>query len=212
MNILSIIIFYVINEFLDEKLVKKNCQWIYVSHDPLSEDDIENFIDRIINHKSPEISIKFEPFILHVCCRNLDAAKLMLEKAVASGYRNSGLSLGSSKIILAVRSTQNLEIPIVVGGNLLVDKKYLRCICGLVGEKFSENFERIDRFLTNIESCLDLNTQERPKSKKELKALERLNKKLMYDKLKSNGVLTRLDEKESGHESDNSFEEIENLF
>lgn len=63
-----------------------------------------------------------------------------------------------------------------------------------------------------MESCFDLNTQERPKSKKELRALERLNKKLMYDKLKSNGVLTRLDEKESGHESDNSFEEIDNLF
>ena len=70
--------------------------------------------------KFEQIFLKFEPFILHVCCRNLTFAKMMvnkfqilkhfhnfnklyflkLEQCIASGYRNSGISLGSSKAIL----------------------------------------------------------------------------------------------------------------
>jgi hypothetical protein len=67
----------------------------------------------------------------------------LLEQCIASGYRNSGISLGSSKIIVvkmkcllfkkwykiirkkiikkAVRSTQNIECPVTVSGKLIVD-------------------------------------------------------------------------------------------
>ena len=47
-----------------------------------------------------QIFLKFEPFILRVCCRSLNHAKAMLDQSTASGYRNSGISFGSSKIIL----------------------------------------------------------------------------------------------------------------
>jgi len=67
----------------------------------------------------------------------------MLYQATASGYRNSGISFGTTKIILvkfwfffvskkletqinlkkAVRSTQNLEMPVSDAGKIIVDRQ-----------------------------------------------------------------------------------------
>ena len=50
------------------------------------------------------ITLKFEPFILHVQCRNTEAAKRLHTISLEAGYRNSGITLGKSgKVTLAVR-------------------------------------------------------------------------------------------------------------
>lgn len=46
-----------------------------------------------------------------------------MDQAIESGFRNSGISIGAGKIIIAVRSTQFLECPISRNGDLLVDEK-----------------------------------------------------------------------------------------
>ena len=84
----------------------------------------------------------------------------------------------------------------------------------LANEKFQENFERIERFYKNIEPCLNPEKIEKTKSKKELKAEQRLNKKIMFENLKSTGQLKkqeRIDSEDSDkHES--CLDEIDNLF
>lgn len=57
--------------------------------------------------------------------------------------------------------------------------------------------------------------EEKKKTKKELKADERLNKKLMYAKLKSTGILTSSEhnsDKKIFKDTENFSEEIDNLF
>ena len=50
------------------------------------------------------ITLKFEPFILHVQCRDTEAAKRLHTISLEAGYRNSGITLGKSgKVTLAVR-------------------------------------------------------------------------------------------------------------
>ncbi len=64
----------------DDVHVKKNCQWLKVTHDPLSDTDISDFVDMVERDqtKYDQIFLKFEPFILHVCCRDLRYAKIMV--------------------------------------------------------------------------------------------------------------------------------------
>ena len=66
----------------------------------------------------------------------------MLQAAVSCGYRNSGLSIGK-KIILAVRSTQGLEVPIGIDGRILVEEKYLEFLIEQANVKMKLNCERI---------------------------------------------------------------------
>jgi tRNA wybutosine-synthesizing protein 3 len=69
--------------------------------------------------------------------------------SIESGFRNSGLTLGKSgKIVLAVRSTHGLEVPLTdsESGQLLIDKKYLNFVIKLANEKLNENLKRINIF------------------------------------------------------------------
>ena len=54
-------------------------------------------------------------------CRDVDAAKRLLQAALAAGFRESGLVLKPEKVMLAIRTTANsLELPLHLGGRQLV--------------------------------------------------------------------------------------------
>ncbi|XP_075224993.1 tRNA wybutosine-synthesizing protein 3 homolog isoform X2 [Lycorma delicatula] len=104
------------NNYEKEKR-KQNCKWIYSRHDLIDSDILISHIDP----SEGELVLKFEPFILHVQCRTLEAAKIVQKCALESGFRNSGIVVGQhGKITLAVRSTHSLEVPLSNKGKLLV--------------------------------------------------------------------------------------------
>ncbi|CAM2699685.1 unnamed protein product [Rotaria socialis] len=103
------------------------------------------------------VSIKFEAFILHVICRTLECAKVLLNIALECGYRNSGLVISNQgKITLAIRSTHVLEVPLVIGGNLAVDQNYITQIVSIANEKMTANKTKIDKFSLCIENKLNI--------------------------------------------------------
>ena len=60
---------------------KSGCQWLLVSHDPVDPDSAWQRLAEELDAESEgrrdqgAVVIKFEPFILHVQCRNLEVAK-----------------------------------------------------------------------------------------------------------------------------------------
>ena len=65
-----------------------------------------------------------------------------------AGYRNTGLTLGKSgKIVLAVRSTHGLEVPLTdSSGRLLVDERYIKFVTEQANTKLLENENRIKKY------------------------------------------------------------------
>lgn len=98
--------------------------------------------------RSPQLIFKHEPFIMHVVCRDLDAAKELLQWGIASGFRESGVVLGNKKIMCAIRTTANaLEIPLgrlPADQPLLVTDEYLQWIVDIANEKFHANQRKTD--------------------------------------------------------------------
>ena len=77
---------------------------------PLPADGSSSSSDRVV-------SLKVEPAILHVQCRDSASARKLLALALQSGFRESGLVLSesSAKVMLAIRTTSNcLEMPIAL--------------------------------------------------------------------------------------------------
>jgi len=133
--------------FISAENVKKGCQWILVKHDKVTEED-EPW-QKVINRKVREgiLTLKFEPFILHVQCRGIDAAKRLLQLANESGFRNSGFTFGKAgKVVLAIRSTHGLQVPLSdESGTLLVDEKYVQFVVDLANSKLDCNSEKIKK-------------------------------------------------------------------
>lgn len=94
---------------------------------------------------------KFEPFVLHVQCKDLESGQLMLKTALISGFKNSGIVIGKkANVIVAVRSAQSLEVPLVHNGELMVSDQYIKFLVDVANKKMEENQIRIDRFFTNL--------------------------------------------------------------
>ena len=157
--------------------------WVFVSHyafklldtdtfDVVS-DGIEEEVTRnnrlfgesriVFENEMPEISnelqlvsLKFEPFILHVKCSSLESAQKLLQIALQSGYANSGLVVGSKNIMVQIKSPLKLDIPIGYFDkttdtfHLIVSAVYLRFLIKLGHKKLTENTMRMEILLNNL--------------------------------------------------------------
>ncbi|PKU40005.1 trna wybutosine-synthesizing protein 3 hypothetical protein [Limosa lapponica baueri] len=76
--------------------------------------------------------------------------------AIDSGFRNSGISVGrGGKIMMAVRSTHCLEVPLSHKGKLMVSEEYIEFLIHVANQKMEENMRRIDRFHKHLELALE---------------------------------------------------------
>ncbi|XP_062373332.1 tRNA wybutosine-synthesizing protein 3 homolog isoform X4 [Sardina pilchardus] len=79
------------------KVQKQNCSWLFVTHQKCEVADVVLGLQKA----SGNAVFKFEPFVLHVQCKDIESAKILHSVAVNSGFRNSGVSIGKrGKIIM----------------------------------------------------------------------------------------------------------------
>ncbi|XP_066049140.1 tRNA wybutosine-synthesizing protein 3 homolog isoform X2 [Chamaea fasciata] len=120
---------------------KKNCTWLLMT---------------ALEKATGDAVFKFEPFVLHVLCRELQDAQLLHSVAIDSGFRNSGITVGrGGKITMAVRSTHCLEVPLSHKGRLMVSEEYIEFLVHVANQKMEENIRRIDRFHKGLELALE---------------------------------------------------------
>ncbi|XP_009318945.1 PREDICTED: tRNA wybutosine-synthesizing protein 3 homolog [Pygoscelis adeliae] len=133
------------------EIQKKNCTWLMVTHEMCVKDDVMTALGKATG----DVVLKFEPFVLHVLCQELQDAQLLHSVAIDSGFRNSGITVGrGGKIMMAVRSTHCLEVPLSHKGKLMVSEEYIEFLIHVANRKMEENTRRIDRFYKCLELAL----------------------------------------------------------
>ncbi|OUM54909.1 hypothetical protein BVG19_g4360 [[Candida] boidinii] len=100
------------------------------------------------------ILFKYEPLILHVKCRNFEAAKLLFTTAMECGYRESGIGANN---IVAIRTSIRLDVPI---GYLdeskeelvsIVSEDYLDLMTIMSLDRFKENSRKLNQLYESID-------------------------------------------------------------
>ncbi|RKP35461.1 tRNA wybutosine-synthesizing protein [Dimargaris cristalligena] len=188
---------------------RKEGQWLMVSHSPATLDtpelDVANYIfgghldDASVtaNNASPPphsmdrlATFKFEPLIIHIQARTLQAAKRLLDLAIDCGFRNSGLKVSDKRYMIAVRSSLKIDAPIATvatpelsatgsspydqSGLLLyplVSQEYLRILLHLSNAKFLENQVDMDNFECAFSRPV---TKDQPETKEERRIRKRM--------------------------------------
>ncbi len=131
------------------KAEKRGCKWISVSHETVLAKDIWDAVkkeeeEECADNDGPAIHFKFEPFILHLQCRTIELAKRVHTLCLEAGFRNTGLTVGKSgKLVLAVRSSHGLELPLSDRqGRVLVSREYVTALVEAANAKLAENAKR----------------------------------------------------------------------
>ncbi|KAL8561218.1 hypothetical protein ACOMHN_024475 [Nucella lapillus] len=134
------------------EIQKQGCHWLYVTHEEACLDSVKACLQKV----KGAATFKFEPLVMHIQVRTLETAQRLHATAVASGFRNSGISIGGKgKIVVAVRSTHCMEVPLSCDGQLLVSDKYLDHLVQCANKKMQENINRISRLFSNFKSMIE---------------------------------------------------------
>lgn len=145
-------------------------RWLFVTHE---QDEVLNWLNNIseteqIRFQSVDdntnefdnsvryILYKYEPFILHVKCRDFQMASKLFNVAMSCGFRESGI--GSNNIV-AIRINIKLDIPIGFldekDNNMVtffVSKQYINNVLNkLTISKFIENKKKMDELYAAID-------------------------------------------------------------
>ncbi|KAG8507924.1 tRNA wybutosine-synthesizing protein 3 [Galemys pyrenaicus] len=110
---------------------KQNCCWLLVTHKPCVKEDVIAALKKV----NGDAILKFEPFVLHVQCQQLQDAQ-----------------------ILAVRSTHGLEVPLSHKGKPMVTEEYIDFVLNIANQKMEENKKRIERFYSCLQHALERET------------------------------------------------------
>ena len=123
---------------------KKDVDFIFLKHGKLSAADVETVKQLTLPKET--VWLRVEPIILHVCCRELDAAQRFLDIAKKLFKKSCFLSI-KNKIILEVRGSEIMEVPLVERNNWLVSEGYFDCLIKKANERYSRIEKKNNEFL-----------------------------------------------------------------
>ena len=98
------------------------------------------------------VNLKFkqEPPILHVACKNLEDAFILLEKARKIGWRRSGIISEGKMFIVELVSTEKLEFPLTEKGKLLVDSAFLKIVLEKANGNLEKGWDKINKLRNSL--------------------------------------------------------------
>nr|XP_044994160.1 tRNA wybutosine-synthesizing protein 3 homolog isoform X2 [Jaculus jaculus] len=162
---------------------------------------------------SGDAVLKFEPFVLHVQCRQLQDAQTLHSVAIDSGFRNSGITVGRrGKIMLAVRSTHGLEVPLSHKGKLMVTEDYIDFLLNIANQKMEENKKRIERFYNCLQCAMERETTNSHPKIKEKKDPSCTHKKERHLEGACSKRITEENQKELENDHDDDLGISANIF
>jgi tRNA wybutosine-synthesizing protein 3 len=124
---------------------------LWVSHDRVRFNELNSEIRRV----SKEYSVKFkvDPPIIHVICRDFDSARKLLDAGFGSGWKNSGAISMGKNIVIELRGTEKLELPVIDNGRVPVSQEPIKLLAEKSNLKIKKGWKLI-RDLSNLVSLL----------------------------------------------------------
>ncbi|CAN6205519.1 unnamed protein product [Urochloa humidicola] len=128
--------------------------WVYVSHDPADPDAV---VEQLFGGNGSavagdELVFRFEPMIVAVECRDADAAAVLVAAAIRAGFRESGITSLQKRVMVAIRCSIRMEVPLGQTGELVVSPEYVCYLVRTANCKMEANKKRMDRFLDLLQT------------------------------------------------------------
>lgn len=123
---------------------KNETTWLRVSHQPITKD----FFDHLEQQKEL-VWLRLEPFITHVACQDLDSALALLNQA-KTVFKKSSLLSAANKIIVELKGSEFLELPLAKDQQFLIKEKYLELLIRIINRKLKriwQNTEKLEKII-----------------------------------------------------------------
>lgn len=112
--------------------------------------DLFEFVshEKIKKLKIPEngnFKFKQEPPILHIACKDVDSAKIMLNKIRDAGWKRAGIISLGKNIVIEMIGTDKIEFPLIKNDKLLVNENFLELVINKSNENIEKGWSKINQ-------------------------------------------------------------------
>ncbi len=135
--------------WLPEVGAKRDARFIGKWHRPVGTADVVVAMGDVRSSKSGDVWLLAQSPILHVACRSLEKATMLLRIAIESGFKYSGIkAIGkdTGKVMVEVMSTERMDVPLASNGKLFYDEVYLDFVVSKANFMLSRGKEKLQRF------------------------------------------------------------------
>lgn len=122
------------------------------------DDQVEDTLSDTPSEERTDKSVwlRFEPFILHVCCRSLSSAANLMAAARPS-FKNVGLTTWKeSKYLVAIWGDEGLDMPLSLPSGHPLYNGQEEWLTQLVNNRHVRNWSKIDRFVEKVRAMLPI--------------------------------------------------------
>ena len=138
---------------------KVNSVWLGKWH---REVTIEEVLEAIGRHRSGQLWFLVRSPILHVAARTMEDAVKLLNLAIGLGFKYSNIkSVSHKKLLVEIRSTERMDVPLGEDGELWVSEEYVGRIIELANAQVRRFKGKLKRLEDEIED-LSNTTQSHP--------------------------------------------------
>ncbi|ASJ03833.1 tRNA(Phe) 7-((3-amino-3-carboxypropyl)-4-demethylwyosine(37)-N(4))-methyltransferase Taw3 [Thermococcus barossii] len=124
---------------------KVNSVWLGKWH---REVELGEVIEAIKKHSSGQLWFMVRSPILHVGARTLEDAVRLLNLAIGLGFKYSNIkSVSHRKLLVEIRSTERMDVPLGAEGELWVDEAYIERIVAIANSqvrRFKGKLKRLE--------------------------------------------------------------------
>ncbi|CAK7351211.1 unnamed protein product [Dovyalis caffra] len=137
--------------------------WLFISHDLADPNSLlpilfptESTISADGHVESEtgsgtELVFRFEPLIIAVECRDIEAAQFLVSLAIKCGFRESGITSANNKrVIMGIRCSIRMEVPLGDSDRILVSEEYARFLVDIANQKIEANWKRTQGLLSGL--------------------------------------------------------------
>ncbi|WP_297506470.1 hypothetical protein [Thermococcus sp.] len=129
---------------------KLNSLWLGKWH---REVTVEEVLEAIGRHNSGQLWFLVRGPILHVAARTMEDAVKLLNLAIGIGFKYSNIkSVSHKKLLVEIRSTERMDVPLGENGELWVDEEYIEKIVDLANaqlRRFKGKLKRLEEEIGN---------------------------------------------------------------
>ena len=125
--------------------------FLKIHHTLISLSQLKRDLNEIIGKSKGQLIIfKQEPCGLHVACRSLKDAQVLVSKARKNGWKKSGIISSDKRFIVEMFGTGKLEFPIIKDCRLLVDERFLKEILKKSNKNLKKSWKQINSLKKSI--------------------------------------------------------------
>ena len=128
---------------------KQEGLFLFRTHDKINFSELKKELIKARSYKKL-IYFKQEPAIIHIACKNLENAQKLIDNAKFVGFKKSGIIASSNRIVIELLSTENIILPIIDRGKILVSDEFLKLLISEANKKLERTRKKINKLYSLV--------------------------------------------------------------